>query len=115
MPIIWNVSTKNPLTTPIQVLVVPVWDTKKVAATVPARVGRHLQELMRERKWQASWGTATFFVHPVAARAPFVALIGLGTPGQSVDRTREAVRRGLGEVAADARRHGLQRLGVTFQ
>ncbi len=115
MPITWNVSTKSPLTTPIQVLVVPVWGNKKVAARVPARVGQHLQKVMRERKWTPSWGSAAFFVHPVAARAPFVALIGIGAEGDSVTHIREAIRRGIGEVMADARRHGLQRIGVTFQ
>jgi leucyl aminopeptidase len=106
------ISTKTALQAPVEIMVVPVWEKKKVAAALPARVTRELQTLMRERDWSGAWGTAAFFVAPKVMKAPFVALIGLGGPSASSDKIAEAVRRGVGEVVLDARRHGVPDIGI---
>lgn len=106
------ISTENPLKAPLEILVVPVWEKKKVAVSLPTPVMRELHTLMRERDWHGAWGTAAFFVGPKAVKVPFVALIGLGSEDLSADRLAEAVRRGVGEVVVDARRHGVSQLGM---
>lgn len=86
-----------------------------MAVSLPAPVKRTLLNLMRERDWPRTWGTAAFFVRPIPRVTPFIALIGLGRPDQPIDRTREAIRRGVGAVVLDARQHGLSTLSLLLK
>src|SRR3989344_1028691 len=114
MLIHWKVVASDPLVAAVDVLVVPVWEKKKVAVNLAEPVMHELAVRMEARKWRGAWGTAAFFVQPIASSAPLVALIGLGEAGAPVDRRREGLRRGLGEVILDARRHGLTRVGIVL-
>lgn len=115
MSIIYTVSAREAHAAPVEIIIFPVWESKKVAVALPASLESLLQQLMKKRDWQGAWGTAAFFVQPGNTMAPFVALVGLGQRESSLDRVREALRRGVGEVVLDARRHGLTKLGIDLQ
>lgn len=112
MSIRWTISAADPLAAAMDVLVVPVWSDKKIAVKLPALVTREVQARMKARQWSGAWGTAALFVQPVKNSFPLVALVGLGEQRGSLDRVREGMRRGIGTVVADARRHGLANMGI---
>lgn len=112
MSLTWKVSTHDAGAQVAHIIIIPVWENQKVAVTLAEPVARLLRTMMQERDWQGAWGTAAFFVRPVVDMGPLVALVGLGSFDQSFDRTKEALRRGIGVVVRDAHQHGLSEVAV---
>ncbi|MBI4021791.1 MAG: hypothetical protein HY372_00365, partial [Candidatus Andersenbacteria bacterium] len=93
-------------------LVVPVWAGQPVVMAPPGKQ-RLIRQLIRRMEFTGGWGSGE--VGPLPARgvrAQFIGLVGLGSARSSTARQAEGMRRGIGKIVQEARRHRLARVTV---
>lgn len=114
MPLTITASTLKPARAKVDVLVVPLFADKVVSHELPIALRRQISSHIRRLEFGCTWGTAALFPVFKASRASFIAVIGLGQRHEAMSNRAEAVRRGMGQVVQEARRHGLKTLAVTL-
>lgn len=115
MSITYTVTSSKPENSKTDVLVIPIMSDKKLPASLTSEVSRQVVARMKELRFKAQWGQAELFLAPKEVSASFVALIGLGEPGALLHQHAEGLRRGLGRVMQDARRHGLRSMAIVLE
>lgn len=97
------------------VLVVPVMAGGGLPSSLAPGARRVLRARMRQLGFKGDWGAAEFFaVSERGMKVPFVGLVGLGKGSDGGGRVAEGMRRGVGQVIQDARRHGLRTVAVNL-
>ncbi len=114
MSINYQISGAKPEKIQTDVLVFFVGSDKKLPAGLPAAVSRFLQGKIKELKFTGVSGTAELFLSAATAKAPFYCLLGAGDASLPEARRLEGVRRAIGRVMGDARRHSFRQLAVVL-
>jgi len=97
------------------VLVVPVVVGGALPSCLAPGAQRVLKARMRQLGFKGDWGSAEFFAVPERGmKVSFVGLVGLGKKSDGGGRMSEGMRRGIGQVVQDARRHGLRTVAVNL-
>ncbi|MBI1833389.1 MAG: leucyl aminopeptidase [Candidatus Andersenbacteria bacterium] len=97
---------------PLDVVVVPVYFDRKIATTLPKALEKIVREQMRKLEFKGGWGAAELIPAPAGRIAPFLALVGMGKEESNPSAQAEAVRRAMGKIFQDARRHALRQIGA---
>lgn len=96
----------------VDILVLPITKIAQLQKVLPSRAAQALTSEVKRRRFEVKPGRALLARSIKGVRAPFVAVVGLGLPmSMGIDQA-ESLRRGLGHVVNDARRHGLRHIGV---
>lgn len=93
-------------------LIVPVYKGKQIATALPKAIERLVKEHMRKLEFAGHWGSAELVASPAGRNATFLALVGLGKKDASISETTESLRRGLGKILQDCRKHALRDVGI---
>ncbi|MEX1997948.1 MAG: leucyl aminopeptidase [Candidatus Andersenbacteria bacterium] len=107
-----TVSTLKPARANADLLVIPLYADLTISQSVSLPLRRKILAQLRKLEFTCAWGTATVFPLAKGGRVPFVAIIGLGEKVAATTAHAEAMRRGMGHVIKDARRHSLRRLAI---
>jgi leucyl aminopeptidase len=102
-----TVSSAHPAKADVDVLIVPI-RLNDALEHLPVSLRRPLRQRMRQLSFNGGWGAAELF--PLSARgvrAPFVAVVGLGSAKLSPERQAEGMRRGVARVVQEMSRAGL--------
>lgn len=106
-------SVSRPSAVECDVLAVPVFCGRKIELPFAGSVQETLKQKMRKIGFKGAWGTAEVVVFPAkGVKASLVALVGLGDSKEGLERKREGMRRGIGRVVNEARRHGARQVAV---
>ncbi len=108
-----TISADRPPVVDSEMLVIPVFYDRKIELPFTESVQEVFKKKMQKIGFKGEWGTAEIMVFPEkGVKAPLVALVGLGDSNEGIDKTREGMRRGVGKVANEARRHCVWRMAV---
>lgn len=116
--IVFSYSAGAPSRAAADVLVLPVYAGEAAGVRLPALGRRALGRLLASNSFAGEWGEAVVLATHTSAwgrarlGASFVAAVGLGRREADAARQAEGLRRGLGRVAQEARRHSVRRLAV---
>ena len=95
-------------------IIVPVYEGRKLAAPVAKPIERAVKSQMRKLEFIGAWGTAELVASPAGRSAPFIAIVSLGKEGEASASAAESLRRGLGKILQDSRRHVLRDIGLVL-
>ncbi len=84
------------------ILIVPVFAKEKLPDMLS---GRQLKDRLKEVGFKGEWGSAELLLSPEVSRHSFIGVLGLGQSTDEVSKQVEAVRRGMGKLVQEARRH----------
>lgn len=102
------VGTGRPTGVKADLLIIPVYEKGRLGVDVPAASQRALEQRMKDLKFTGAWGAADLMIAPASLKASFVAFAGLGDPKAAEYRQAEGLRRAIGRILQDARRHALR-------
>lgn len=109
-----SASTLKPAQVTADVLIIPLYDDIAISKSIPETLRRRIGTNLRRLEFACAWGTAILFPVFKGSKAPFVAIIGLGKRDVATTQHAEALRRGLGSVVQEARKHGLKSLSLAI-
>lgn len=89
-----------------EVLVVPMFLGQKMVGGLPAALRTKVLARLRALDFKGEWGAAELLA--VSGKTQFIGIVGLGARTATPARQAEGMRRGVGKVIADARRHTLR-------
>jgi leucyl aminopeptidase len=107
-------STLKPAAANVDLLVIPLTSELRLGKFFSESVRRHLGVGIRKLEFTGAWGSAEVFLAPKSLKAPFVAFVGLGDGQAAPEVLAEGMRRGMGKVIHDARRHMLHSAAVVL-
>lgn len=87
------------------VLAVMVSSDMKLPEGLGKPVVKEIVAHMKELEFTGAWGAAELFLAPVDSGVSFIGVIGLGKVDATLELRAEAVRRGVGKLVQEARRH----------
>ncbi len=114
MSLIITTSTTTPAAANVDLLVIPLTKELTLGKYLSESTRRHLGVVMRKVEFSGTWGAAEVFVAPPNLKASFVAFVGLGDSSASPEQMAEGMRRGIGRLMQDARRHMLHSLALVL-
>lgn len=114
MSIAITTSTTTPAAANADLLVIPLTQDLVLGKYLSESVRRHLGVVMRKVEFTGAWGGAEVFVAPKNLKASFVAFVGLGDGAASAAHMAEGMRRGMGRLMQDARRHMLHSVALVL-
>lgn len=89
------------------ILIIPLYAKHTIQDELPPAVAHALNAELKQLKFSGAWGAAELLIAPRSLKASFVAIVGLGNKDASPHRVAEGLRRGIGRVLQDARRHAV--------
>jgi leucyl aminopeptidase len=89
---------------------VPVWSDGKTVA-LPSRLQKTITGCVKTYDFKGKWGAGELLLS-TKSQPHFVGLIGLGSRAESVEHQAEGVRRGVGRIIREMRRHALRQAAV---
>src|SRR3989344_2908403 len=93
-------------------LVLPVRDDMKLPASLPVDVAKAVRAQLKKLEFKGAWGASELFLAPRGSDHSFVGVVGLGKADVKPDLQLEAMRRGVGKLVQEARRHVVRELVV---
>ena len=115
MSVLATVLVDRPSAVDADVLVMPVGAGGALPSYLAPGARRVLKARMRQLGFKRDWGSAEFFAVPERGmKVSFIGLVGLGKKSDGGGRVSEGMRRGIGQVIQDARRHGLRTVAVNL-
>ena len=114
MSLLVSASTLKPAQATVDVLAIPLYDDLVMGKELPEPLRRRIGAQLRKLEFTCAWGTATLFPVFKGSRAPFIAVLGLGSRDNATNDHAEAMRRGMGHMVHEARKHGLKNLAVSL-
>ncbi|MBI3255446.1 MAG: hypothetical protein HYZ63_00570 [Candidatus Andersenbacteria bacterium] len=93
-------------------LVVLVDSGMKLPARLPAPIAHEVKAYLKELEFTGGWGAAELFLAPEGTGQAFIGVIGLGKSDVDESSRAEAVRRGIGKLVQEARRHMVHEVQV---
>ena len=108
-----TISTDRPAVVDCDVLIVPVYSGRKLELPFAESVEKVFKKKMRKIGFKGEWGAAEVVIFPErGVKAPLVALVGLGDSNEGLNKAREGMRRGIGRVVNEVRRHSARQAVV---
>lgn len=98
----------------VDVLAIPLYEDLRIGKELPEPLRRRIGAHIRKLEFTCAWGTAALFPVFKGSRAPFIAILGLGSREEATNDHAEAVRRGMGHVVHEARKHGLKTVAISL-
>ena len=112
MPLSTSITTERAARANVGVLLLPIAGRSSSTHLPPAQA-RAVDALARKRGFSGEWASSVAVAAPSGMKATTIVLVGLGSD-ESMARTSEAVRRGVGVAIAEARRSHLETVGVAL-
>lgn len=108
MPLSIQSTTDRPSTVDADLLILPVREGESLPDSLSSAFSREVSSTLKSLQFSATWGSSEMFVAPRGVKAEFVAVVGMGDPKNPAEKQAEGLRRGLGKIVLEARRHVLQ-------
>lgn len=108
----FSVTTAKPASAKADVVVLVVDDTLTLPGGVSDAAAQRATGAMQKVKFKGGWGAAELFVMP--GETTFYAVAGIGSKAAPAARQAEGLRRALGAIVQDARKHMLHRIAVVL-
>lgn len=95
-------------------LIIPLYTKQALGDNLPPAAARDLAAQLKKLKFSGAWGTSDLLIAPRSLQASFVAVVGLGSADATQYRIAEGLRRGVGRVLQDARRHAVHEVALAL-
>lgn len=115
MPVITTISSKSVRDINADLLILFVYAGEKIA--IPGTANGVLADVTKKAKeinFTGVWGSSELFAVKSDDLPSFIGIVGLGDRVASQERQSEGVRRGVGRLVGDARRHLLHHIAVVL-
>ena len=109
-----SIVDKQPALSAASILAVPVYEKADIAAALAPAVVTSLRKQFENLGFTGQWADSCTVIAPPSLKASFIAGLGLGAPNASGAREAEGMRRAIGRVLQEARRHGVRELSVAI-